>query len=115
MPLSLEAEANNRFNREMTVAGKITIREVARLAEVSVGTVSNVLNGAASVSDATRQRRRRSALAQPEAAMIPATPPRELRMIKIASIAPLSMLSLLSAARRAGFLPGKPSPSEQRI
>src|ERR1700722_6322101 len=40
----------------MNVARKITIREVARLAEVSVGTVSNVLNGAASVSDATRQR-----------------------------------------------------------
>lgn len=56
MPLSLEAEPINRFNRGMTVARKITIREVARLAEVSVGTVSNVLNGAASVSDATRQR-----------------------------------------------------------
>jgi len=40
----------------MTAARKITIREVARLAKVSVGTVSNVLNGAASVSDATRQR-----------------------------------------------------------
>jgi translation initiation factor 2B subunit (eIF-2B alpha/beta/delta family) len=40
----------------MKVARKITIREVARLAEVSVGTVSNVLNGAANVSDTTRQR-----------------------------------------------------------
>jgi translation initiation factor 2B subunit (eIF-2B alpha/beta/delta family) len=40
----------------MNVARKITIREVARLAEVSVGTVSNVLNGAANVSDTTRQR-----------------------------------------------------------
>jgi translation initiation factor 2B subunit (eIF-2B alpha/beta/delta family) len=40
----------------MNVARKITIREVARLAEVSVGTVSNVLNGAANVSDTTRRR-----------------------------------------------------------
>jgi translation initiation factor 2B subunit (eIF-2B alpha/beta/delta family) len=40
----------------MNVARKITIREVARLAEVSVGTVSNVLNGAANVSDTTRLR-----------------------------------------------------------
>ena len=40
----------------MNVARKITIREVAKLAEVSVGTVSNVLNGAANVSDTTRQR-----------------------------------------------------------
>jgi translation initiation factor 2B subunit (eIF-2B alpha/beta/delta family) len=40
----------------MNLARKITIREVARLAEVSVGTVSNVLNGAANVSDTTRRR-----------------------------------------------------------
>ena len=40
----------------MSAARKITIREVARLSSVSVGTVSNVLNGGASVSDATRQR-----------------------------------------------------------
>ncbi|MDB5394087.1 MAG: hypothetical protein JWM91_1593 [Rhodospirillales bacterium] len=40
----------------MNATRKITIREVARLAEVSVGTASNVLNGAANVSDTTRQR-----------------------------------------------------------
>jgi translation initiation factor 2B subunit (eIF-2B alpha/beta/delta family) len=40
----------------MNAARKITIREVARLAEVSVGTVSNVLNGAANVSEPTRLR-----------------------------------------------------------
>lgn len=40
----------------MNVARKITIREVARLSEVSVGTVSNVLNGGANVSEATRRR-----------------------------------------------------------
>ena len=40
----------------MNLSRKITIREVARLAEVSVGTVSNVLNGAANVSETTRQR-----------------------------------------------------------
>jgi translation initiation factor 2B subunit (eIF-2B alpha/beta/delta family) len=40
----------------MSLGKKITIREVARLAEVSIGTVSNVLNGAANVSDTTRQR-----------------------------------------------------------
>jgi translation initiation factor 2B subunit (eIF-2B alpha/beta/delta family) len=40
----------------MNVARKVTIREVARLSEVSVGTVSNVLNGAANVSEATRRR-----------------------------------------------------------
>jgi translation initiation factor 2B subunit (eIF-2B alpha/beta/delta family) len=40
----------------MNVARKITIREVARLSEVSVGTVSNVLNGAANVSETTRRR-----------------------------------------------------------
>jgi len=40
----------------MNVARKVTIREVARLSEVSVGTVSNVLNGAANVSETTRRR-----------------------------------------------------------
>jgi translation initiation factor 2B subunit (eIF-2B alpha/beta/delta family) len=40
----------------MIPSRKITIREVARLSDVSVGTVSNVLNGAANVSDATRRR-----------------------------------------------------------
>jgi translation initiation factor 2B subunit (eIF-2B alpha/beta/delta family) len=40
----------------MSAARKTTIRDVARLAEVSVGTVSNVLNGAANVSDTTRER-----------------------------------------------------------
>jgi translation initiation factor 2B subunit (eIF-2B alpha/beta/delta family) len=40
----------------MPLSRKITIREVARLSDVSVGTVSNVLNGAANVSDATRRR-----------------------------------------------------------
>ena len=40
----------------MNLSRKITIREVARLAEVSVGTISNVLNGAANVSETTRQR-----------------------------------------------------------
>jgi DNA-binding LacI/PurR family transcriptional regulator len=42
----------------MNVARKVTIREVARLSEVSVGTVSNVLNGAANVSETTRRRSR---------------------------------------------------------
>lgn len=40
----------------MKIARRITIREVARLSDVSVGTVSNVLNGASNVSEATRRR-----------------------------------------------------------
>jgi len=40
----------------VSVARKITIREVAHLAAVSIGTVSNVLNGATNVSEATRRR-----------------------------------------------------------
>ncbi len=53
---ALEPTPAYRFNAAMNTARKITIREVARLAEVSVGTVSNVLNGAANVSDTTRRR-----------------------------------------------------------
>ncbi len=37
-------------------AGKSRFARVARLAEVSVGTVSNLLNGAPNVSEATRRR-----------------------------------------------------------
>lgn len=44
------------MRRTSAALGRVTIREVARLAEVSVGTVSNVLNNPNMVADITRQR-----------------------------------------------------------
>jgi len=53
MPVDCQGSADAKTTRW---AGRVTISEVARLAQVSVGTVSNVLNNPAAVSTVTRSR-----------------------------------------------------------